>query len=395
MISLVIILTVSTQLMFAMRRGVVRQQLQVEARQGARAAADYTAMLLRGCTDFNRAGANAGAILTYLTKGSKGASQVCPGGDDCYQVSYNNVTSADYAAAGGIIANLGTDILTFARPADTQVLDVMRWPGWQHAANARFDAKPTCRQNGNNAEAAFQAFKLATGEHDDTSNPLLLIDDNGNWAFYQITNYGSFSGSDCTADNNQCRDPQDDPPVPDGQLICFKVQASPGASDGINPPSGQPTLQNPKLMIGVRYASLRVRTDPATGVPWLEQKDGIFDPDQDNPGTNFIPILPNIEDLQIAWVFNNGTILNDATHPITAADGVPQANTAPVAGDDVRQVAGFRVTVTARAAQPMPIEVARFVRPAAEDHVAGTTRDSVYRYQISANAMIRNRVVGS
>jgi len=42
----------------------------------------------------------------------------------------------------------------------------------------------------------------------------------------------------------------------------------------------------------------------------------------------------------------------------------------------------------------MTAEPARFFRPAAEDRAAGTTLDTVYRYQASANAMIRNRMAG-
>ncbi len=385
--SLVIILVVSTQLMFAMRRGVVRQQLQVEARQSARAAADYTSMLLRGATDFNRVGGNSGAILTWLTR-NKTDAVVCPGDNACYQVTYNNVTSDDNS--NGILADEGTDIITFARPTSTRIIVPLRWPGWQHAANVRWDARPFCADVANNAELAFQNFKIATGEHGGKSDPLLLVDDLGRMAFYQITDYKDFSGNDCVEDTVACRDNAN--PLPAGQEICFHVVSNKGQSDGINPPGGQPELENPKLYIGVRFASLRVRNG------WLEQKDGIFDPTTDNPGTAFVPILPNIEDLQIAWIFADGTIRNDSTaagRRITASGNVPQMGTAGPAPDDVRSVVGVRVTYTSRSGQGMPVEPNRFVRPAAEDHAAGTVVDTTYRYQVSANAMIRNRLAGS
>ena len=48
------------------------------------------------------------------------------------------------------------------------------------------------------------------------------------------------------------------------------------------------------------YTSFRVRRD-ANNELNLEQKQGLFDPDTDNPGTDFVPVLESVEDFQIAY----------------------------------------------------------------------------------------------
>ena len=53
--ALAMILLMVGQLLFPMRRATDRQRFQVEARQTARAAADYIAFMVRGSSDLNDA----------------------------------------------------------------------------------------------------------------------------------------------------------------------------------------------------------------------------------------------------------------------------------------------------------------------------------------------------
>jgi type II secretory pathway pseudopilin PulG len=409
-IGMVIILTVSTQLMFAMRRGIVRQQLQVDARQNARAALDYTTMLLRGATDSIKVPAGMGtannpaSILPWLWSVARCTSActplpspvVCPGYGGCYQVSYNNVTTVNNSH--GILADEGTDIITFARATNPISLKALsRWPTFDTATEVRWNAVPFCTANNNNVANAFAAFKAVTGESGNKSMPLLLADDVGNFRLYQITDYQTFDTCTETGTGNAyCRDPGDAPTIPSGEAICFKLKATPTDDATVNPPGSRPQLNQPHMNLGMSYTSLRVRTDPVTGIPWLEQKDGPFDAAVDKPGGAFVPILPNIEDLQIAYIFLDGSVRNSsAATRLAGTGGVPRMGTFPATNDDITGVVGFRITITGRSGQGMPIETNRFRRPASEDHDAGTTPDTVYRYTLTANAMMRNRMSGA
>jgi prepilin-type N-terminal cleavage/methylation domain-containing protein len=392
LISVTTILVVSAQLMFAMRRGLVRQQLQVEARQNVRAALDYTSMLLRGASDFNKGSANAGAVLTWVFAQSQchgctpPATIPCPTQDGCYQVSYNNVTSTNNGS--GILADEGTDIITIGRPEGTITANAVSTPDFANLAQSGW-LTPGCTAADAAASAvAFTAFKAATGAGTGTvSDRLAVAGDGGGWTFYKITDYQDSDNSTlCCIPRSACA-------IAGVNLACILTKGNLGGPLGIKPPGGNTTLQNQRLLTGTRFVSLRVRTDPITHVPWLEQKDGLFDPAADNPGGAFVPILPNIEDMQVAWIFNNGDVKNNSSANRLGLTGqVPQAGGS--ATTDVQNVVGFRVTFTARSSQGMTLESARFFRPAAEDHDAGTARDTVYRYQASANAMIRNRMMG-
>jgi hypothetical protein len=127
---------------------------------------------------------------------------------------------------------------------------------------------------------------------------------------------------------------------------------------------------------------------------WLEQKAGIFDPANDNPGTSFVPLLPDIEDLQLAWIFRDGTVWNTAAQQLpngTYTNNVPSQDTTNTY--DVINTVGVRITVTARSSTDADWEdTARFRRPAAEDRPAGAL-DRFYHESSTITAMIRNRVL--
>jgi hypothetical protein len=224
-------------------------------------------------------------------------------------------------------------------------------------------------------------FQELTGAHIDpdtgwlVSDVLMLVSpDTGQINFYQITNYLD-NGS-----NNDCCDPSI-------ALPGIHVTATPGQS-AINPPAHKPGMSDPQMRLGLKWMSFRVRNG------WLEQKVGIFDPRTDNPGNAFVPLLPDVEDLQLAWIYRNGTVWNTAVQQLPAGT---YTNNVPAQGTtdayDVINVVGMRVTVTARSSSAATWEdTARFRRPAAEDHAAGTA-DRFYHESLTTTVLIRNRLL--
>ncbi len=376
--ALVVVLTLSAQLLFATRRASDRQRLQTEPRQIARGATDYVNYLVRTASDFNNVlGArNPLALMMWYSDGN----------NTQFQATYNNLT-ATQAAAG--LGDEGTDIITVAHADRASFVPLITWQGNQVSATAYWAFNEMCPDSAAN----LALFKEITGAHPDpngsgtVSDPIVIVDANGTAGTYQITDYKEGTNADnCDAKNNL--------PDTNGEGCaagqgCMAVVANPGRSDQINPPAGQPNLVQPITMhLGPRFVALRVRDR------WLEQKFGMFNPATDNPGSAFQRLLPNVEDFQVAWIFNNGE-----THNSTVANRLTTTNQVPAQGTsgayDAINVAGMRVTFTARSAVAIPGERDnRWFRFAAEDHVAATARDQFFRVQLSATSMIRNRWVG-
>jgi len=182
--------------------------------------------------------------------------------------------------------------------------------------------------------------------------------------------------------------------------------------------------------------SLRVLTDSVDGVPKLQQKLGLFDPNTDNPGTLFTNVLENVEDLQVAYVYSqtaaagaNGLVWNTASQTI-GSDAVrcptPGCDThVPFQGGptgalpplDIQNVIGLRFSVTGRSPllpigarkltnidvkNPLATTTSRHFRPASEDHAV--TMDPIHptwplydqydHYRATATLMLRNRIPG-
>jgi type II secretory pathway pseudopilin PulG len=378
MAALIVILTLSAQLLFATRRAADRQRLQTEPRQIARGATDYVNYLVRTATDLNNV-LGARDPLALMVWYANGNNQL-------FQASYNNLT-ATQATSG--LGDEGTDIITVAHADRASFVPLITWQGNQRSDPAYWEFNQGCPDS----TANFALFKELTGAHaggggNDISDPLVIVDANGAAGTYQITDYrASSNASNCSAVGQL-------PDVSEGCAAnqgCIGVVAYPVASDQINPPSGvQPPLAQPiNMHLGPRFISLRVRDR------WLEQKLGIFNQNTDNPGTAFQRLLPNVEDFQVAWIFNNGETRNNNTgNRIPRTFAVPTQGT-PADAYDALNVAGMRVTFTARSAVAIPGEVnSRFFRPLAEDRIAATTKDQFFRYQLSAVSMIRNRWVG-
>jgi hypothetical protein len=400
--SLGMILWMAGQLLFPMQQAAERQRLQVEARQTARGATDYAAMLLRGATDMNDLATprNPAAVLPFLVRGSiTGPSPTYPTCDgspssDCIQISYNNVTDASLAAPG-------TDILSFGVPAAPTRLKAAVWP-----SNGQDSSSPTGWEfdQGCPSDAGNQAaFDRATGRDPVSgwSQPLMLFDSTGSWVFYQITDYkDTQNNSTCTSPSAAwCTDPDSGAVVP-----CMQVVANPG-NGALSAPGGQRNLTNPvTLIIGLQYTALRVCNG------WLEQKVGTFDPATDNncpalaagaPFPPYVtkagwsPLLPNVEDLQFAYLFDAGAVGNGPGGTMTTAAGVPIMGGRPLDPQDIQRIIGIRVTVTARSSLPvfrggkMPMP-----RPAAEDHTPALAADTYFRCELSSTSLLRNRLTG-
>jgi len=358
-----VLMLMSWQIFFAMKRSTDQMWLNTEPRQIARRASEYVGSYIRAASDMNAQRNNPAAIMVWWQDGDSSGGTI-------HQSSWNNVTNAN-------LADVGTDIITVGHPTSAINVQVATWPGFQHAANAEWFFSLGCDGSATESQKNMDLFKQLTGAYTNDSGkvvspPLLVVEpDSNNYGFYMITDYqdNGVNATSCT----------------DGLI---KVIANPGNSDQLNPPGGQPNLNDPNLRLGLRWVSFRVRNG------WLEQKNGIFDPASDNPGSAFVPLLPDIEDMQVAWIYRDGTVWNTASQqlPVGSYPGtVPAQDSA--AAYDVINVVGMRLTITAHSSSDASWEdTARFRRPAAEDRAAGTA-DRFYHESSTITAMIRNRVL--
>ncbi len=393
---LIIVLVISFSLLFGMRAFARRQQTFADARQTARRAVDYLSYYLRGASDMNSAGVTTpNALVMYVQTGS--GTNV--------QVSYDNVGSGATDPANA--ADTGTDILTLGFAQNAVAIPISYWnPQAQpipKAANAYFDFRMGCDGSGNEDVINLRLFEQATGctggACDGTSpccesGILTLVDSNGNWTYYQITNY---QASNCAGSVGL------PPGDPSAQTI--HVTNTPGQSDGINPPGGPQTLSRPiSIMAGVQYFAFRVLNHQ------LQQKTGLFDKTgfsgpADTPGTAFQPLLDNVEDLQFAYIYDDGTIANSssATRLPVADNYIPEQNTPALrTAKDITHVVGMRVTVVARSSTPLPafqVSGNKYPLLGAEDHTptqpaSGSSLYRYYRYRLTNTVMLRSRMMG-
>ena len=432
--TLAMILWMVGQLLFPMRQAAERQRLEVEARQSARAASDYLGATLRAAGDMNRQALprDPALLLTFVWQGDGtgvGSNPACDGSAiaGCIQTSYNNVPNNPGNAT---LATPGTDVITIGRIIDNVTVPALTYgggtdnhPDSDQTTYWKFNEK--CMDDGAN----LNQFIQLTGSHATAggtrSLPLMLVDSYGNWAFYQITDYqAAANGTPCSNPSALlCYDSTLGEAVP-----CIAVTAHPG-NTAYNAPGGARVL-TPTMYLypGVHYTTFRVCNG------WLEQKNGIFDPTVDTncpalggdaefpatyasypgsgtwPGADWSPLLPNIEDLQFAYMFADGTVENGPTSslgaspdPVRAAPGGVPVMMGPATGSsvDALRVLGVRVTVTARSSTRPMVGAGKIEmrRPASEDHdpandVPVHPTDTYFRSQLSVIAMLRNRALG-
>ncbi len=341
----VLLMTIASQLIFSMKRSSDRMRISAEARLRGQKALDYLTSNIRGATDMNPRTGNPASLMTWYKKG--GAN---------LQASWNNVTNAN-------LADVGTDILTIARASSVTYATAPTFGSTNSSTPTTFLFAGGCPNSSDN----IAVFKDLTGN----GEPVLLVDAAGAWGFYQITDYldGTNAGS-CTLN----------PPE-------IQATANPGAANLLESMTAPGSFIDPvKLMLSVQFFTFRVRDG------WLEQKLGLFDPATDNPGTAFSPLIPNIDDFQVAWVFRDGTVWNSSAQQLPAGtytNNIPAQGT--TLAQDVINCTALRVSIVARSAEELTWDpVALFSRPTVEDR-AGGTNDRFFHHRATTLVMIRNR----
>ena len=409
--SLGMILWMVGELLFPMRQSAERQRLQVEARQTARASLDYMAMQLRGSNDMNHATGflvqGPATFLTYVWKGDgsgTGTNPTCDGTPSqdpgCVQTSFNNVPDN---GGNPTLATPGTDIITIATTGSGTQIGPSMALTWAGSVGSSQPSSWMFNLGCPDSAANLAQFKSLTGWNGTTSAPLMLVSSTGGWGLYQITDYqDGLNSTNCSATQAWCYDA-----AVVAQVPCIGVIANP--STGINAPGQARGLGMPlTLFPHVRFAAYRVCDG------WLEQKNGIFDPiaDANCPviatgaafppyatKPNWSPLLPDVEDLQLAYVFIDGSVGNGYPGGTMATPaGVPIAvgwGLTPIV--DSTQVIAIRITVTARSSMPVTVGGGKIQAPppVAEDHDPGmTSTDTYFRSQLTALALLRNRLAG-
>ncbi|HNQ77233.1 MAG TPA: prepilin-type N-terminal cleavage/methylation domain-containing protein [Acidobacteriota bacterium] len=368
---LVIVLVLSMSLLFSMKNFAQRQRQFAEPRQNARRAIDYVGSYIRAATDLNYKADNPNCIPVWVKDE----------GDNDVQVTYNNVQDAN-------LAEPGSDILTIGYATNILNINITKWnPDSQpiaKASNLYVNFKDGCPNDALN----LQLFKEITGACQPCANGAgccsdvlqVYSDVDGSWTYLVIT---GFQQSTCSDANDEI----------------IHVTCTPGQSDHVNPPSSKNVTKPCHIGGGLTYLAFRVqRTDPADPLTCeLQQKRGMFDPS--NPDLSFFGLLEGIEDLQIAYIYNDGTIWNDSAANLLPTTGnVPRQDGVGggMPAHDVTNVMGMRVSVVSRANTPVPLmERAKFFRPASEDRAEDPNTDRFYHYRLTSTVMIRNRNLGS
>lgn len=426
MVSLLIltmVMIVALTLLFTMKSFAERLQVKTAPRQTSRQAMEYVGSFITGATDLNDVATppNPNAIITWYTQGNS---------SDPRQASFNNLKNDGTENKYG---EVGTDIVTVSVPTNQMLVPFTKWPGQQHASTAWVNYTEGCPSD----TALARNFLELTGAditdparyNEAKSGILTVVDATGQWAYYEITSYQKF---DCDSIDTASGLP--DP---------IHIVANPGQSARINPPGGQPTLVPPvSLAGGMRFMSFRVRrpdpNDPDS-IPGLEQKFGLFDPETDNPGTAFVPVIPDVEDFQVAYLYSqplssgaitNHTVWNSWTgsaNAVIPADppdvaGTDDFNNVPPQGTssawDVTRVSGIRLSITSRSVplrfESRNISVRRATatrsnsRPRSEDRAAaspdarqkdGATTGRFVgdfdHHRMTSTLLIRNRMLGN
>ncbi|MBL8113407.1 MAG: hypothetical protein JNK60_11010 [Acidobacteria bacterium] len=423
LILLVMVLSLSMSLLFSMRSFAEKTQYNVQPRQTARRAVDYLTYHISGAADLNYAFnqnhyyGQPNAIVTFYTPSDAARTVI-------NQAAFNNFAGTETSggqtnAVTGTVpdqttnwGDLDTDLVTLAVIDNAQTTKAAVWPGDRTSA-VFFNYRAGCSVSD---AVNLQLFQQATGYNAATgrSGLLMLFDEAGAWDYYRI---GTYTSSNCANPEN---------------VISVTGQAA-GYETA---PSGTPFLTKPTLATGVSFVSFRVRkpTDALgvpTGPPNLEQKIGLFDPLCDRPSpavgcpaVGFTPIMEGIENLQIAYLFGDGSFRNgsgttlggrgvpsqagpcasaSATCTFGLINGPNPANPTTTLSTDVTNVVGLRVSVIARS-PALPIGAKslsagtsgfRMQRPALEDSSAGplaTANDDWFeRYRLTTNILLRNR----
>lgn len=459
---LVIILIVAMTMLFQMRAFAERQQYFMLPRQAARRAADYLSFYLAGASDVNYVDSthpspnalimyyNLNGIATQASYNNLG----CPdavGATTCVEpgngarVIPANPPAIPLAIQSTNFGDIGTDIITIVAPFDPARYQVSApMPAFGAGVDLWFNFRVACGPGPWNAadDAANEAaFETATGYDGIARGGLLmLVDRNGSWSYVRLQKNDYQANGAGGQVSGLCSD------IAPGSfknihVITDLVSATLPAS-----PNPIASLTDPvELVTGLQVISFRIMTDSVDGVPKLQQKLGLFDPATDNPGTDFVNVMENIEDLQVAYLYardeaagaagaptSSSLVWNTSTQRIDAAAPGCAALPAPgCAGHvpfqagpnfgaalpplDISNVIGLRFSVTGRSPllpigarkltnvdvkEPFATTSSQHFRPASEDHPvtrdAGNPALPLYdqydHYRATATLMLRNRI---
>jgi hypothetical protein len=440
---LVIVLIVAMTMLFQMRAFAERQQYFMLPRQAARRATDYLSYYFAGASDVNYVDStrpSPNALIMYYNSGTPGVLT---------QASYNNLTGTETGNAPRVVpatppviptaiastkfGDIGTDVITMVSPFSPGRYQV--WAPFPTPLGSGKDLFFNFRVGcgvGLDDVANLAAFKAATDFNATAGSALLmLVDRNGSWSYVRIPSGGLGLGA------SNCSD------VTAGSFKNIHVTADTASAALPAPPNGVASLTDPVYLVtGLQVISFRVLTDSVDGVPKLQQKLGLFDPNTDNPGTAFTNVMENVEDLQVAYVYSQdaaaGTgidkslVWNTASQTIDPA--APGCGALPAPGCDthvpfqagpnfglaippldISNVIGVRFSVTGRspllpigARQLTNIDVKEKLstttslhfRPASEDHAVTPDPiqstwplyDQYDHYRATATLMLRNRI---
>jgi type II secretory pathway pseudopilin PulG len=353
---LLVVLVLSMAFLFAMRTFSQRQELFTSPRQTARRAIDYLSYYVAGASDMFQSiqpgENNPNAIVVWT-------NSKYPAAGTPIQNTWDNVANTAYADAS-------TDIISLAVPTSTGINAQYDPSGGDYATGSTGTVAFMAGCGGTNDDAANLAlFKRLTGADSTGQSALLMLaGGSGTWGYLRITGYGA---SDC------------------GGTQTIAVNVTPGNSMAISAPSATALSPNYVLKAGVLFSSFRVKGGQ------LQQKTGLFLPA--TPDAGFTPLLDNVEDFQVAYIYSDGSIWNSAAQTLATTNRVPPQGTTNAT--DVVNVIGLRITVVARSSE-LPVTIlsrARYNRPAAENHAAGA-KDRFYHYRMTATVMLRNRMLG-
>ena len=392
-----IVMIVALTLLVSMRSFAAKQQSFTAPRQISRSAVDYLSYFLAGASDLNVEQGNPNALVMWTTFGDN--KNVVT-----RRASFNNLTAAQAAAGFG---DVGTDIITLAVPTNPVRIPIVKWTG-NDVASKTMEVNFTagCPDDARN----LLLFKQATGARTigpkELSGILTVTDAEGRWRYMQITNY---NWSKCSEMG--------------GTDEVIHIEITPGNSDQLNPPGGwRPDLVEPYTINGgIDFTSFRVRNrnleQKLTGVDGSGNfSPGIFNPDCDGsapasgcPSIGFTPVVENVEDLQIAYVYNDGSVWNTATQTLATAGQIPEQAATLAAAPGARDIVFVRALRVSVIARSNPLDVGArglsaslasglYRRRALEDHAQGpvdTVANGVFeRYRLTTTLLLRNRMLG-
>lgn len=385
---LVVVVILSMSVLIAMKRFSQRQQIYVEPRQTARRGVEYLSYFIRNSGARVIRG-NSGLVAWRTPPGNNPGDVVLAS-----QASFNNL---DDTQAGAGFGDEGTDLITLMRSrVEFSVPIAVDQPlSWGSPSRMILRYAKGCNpaldpdtQNANNLTAFRDECQCTAGQ------PVSFYDQDG----AAITAAGITDGtliSDCDA----------------GRLT---VEFTQGLSP-YNRPGLYPTLLCPACALGaLEFTCFRVHNGQ------LQQLQDAFNPAAVPDDTNWTVLLENVEDMQIAYVFDDGSIWNDdpghvLPNPITdtasyttsnfasypaVSGGVPLpppdkgAAVGQDAANGTTHLSGFRISVVARSTEPVLLQRSnRYSKPAVEDGAAGAG-DNFYHHRITATVMIRNQMLG-